>query len=244
VFTKGALLLRRWRHGAPDPAAHVYPIYSHMGLIRLVDFQPVISAILLFQYDRLVSCVADELRRMALQGQDVLITSCAFGNVIPRVAEASFGTGARRLKVLDIIHNELRHARSKLLRFDGQVDYLQGDATAMTLPSGSVAANVMFFLLHELEPDMKRQAIAEAARVLAPGGKLLLAEFHKPSAWPLRALSWLYFKTFEPFGLALWDAQDPVQQLSRMDGVHCERKTVLFGNYQVIVATKQAAPGA
>lgn len=241
VFTKGALLLRRWRHAGPDPAAHIYPIYSHMGLIRLVDFQPVISAILLFQYNRLVSCVADELRRLALQGQDVLITSCAFGNVIPRVAEASFASGARRLKVLDIIHNELRHARSKLQHFGAQVDYLQDDATAMKLPSACVAANVMFFLLHELEPDMKRKAIAEAARVLAPGGKLFLAEFHKPSVWPLRALSWLYFKTFEPFGLALWDVQDPVRQLSRIDGLHCERRTVLFGNFQLIVATKQAA---
>ena len=104
-----------------------------------------------------------------------------------------------------------------------------------------MGANVMFFLLHELDPEMKRKAIAEAARVLALGGKLFIAEFHKPVPWTLRALGWLYFKTFEPFGLALWDVQDPVDQLSAIDGVHCERKTVFLGNFQVIVATRIAA---
>lgn len=240
AFTKGALILRGWRRDARGPAAHVYPLYSTMWLIRLVDVQPVIAAILLFQYDRLVACIVTELRAMALQGQEVLITSCAFGNVIPRVAEASFDAGARSLRVVDIIDNELVHARAKLPQFDGQVDFVRGDATAMGLPSASVAANVLFFLLHELNPDMKRQALAEATRVLAPGGKLLLAEFHKPERWPLRALSWLYFKAFEPFGLALWDVQDPLDQLSAIDGVHCERRTALFGNFQVIVATKSA----
>lgn len=241
VFTKGALFLRSLRRGARGRAAHVYPIYSEMWLIRLVDFQPVISAILLFQYDRLVSWIATDLNRMALQGRDVLITSCAFGDVIPRVVAASLGSGARKVKIVDLIENELVHAQGKLLRFGGRVDYVQGDATAMDLPTASVAANVMFFLLHELEPEMKRKAIAEAARVLAPGGKLFLAEFHKPVPRALRALSWLYFKTFEPFGLALWDVQDPVDQLRTIDCMHCERKTALRGNFQIIVATKAAA---
>jgi len=227
--------------GARSRTAHVYPIYSEMWLIRLVDFQPVISAILLFQYDRLVSCIATGLRSMALNGQDVLITSCAFGNVIPRVVAASLESGASKVKIVDIVENELVHAKRKLPQFGSQVDYVQGDATAMNLPTASVGANVMFFLLHELEPEMKRKAIAEAARVLAPGGKFFLAEFHKPVPLGLRAISWLYFKTFEPFGLALWDVQDPVDQLSTINGMHCERQTAFFGNFQVIVATKNAA---
>jgi SAM-dependent methyltransferase len=239
VVTKGALLMRGLSHSQRTPASHVYPIYSQMWLIRLVDCQPVISAILLFQYARLVSFITDELRSMPLQGQDVLITSCAFGNVIPRVVQAAVGSGARRVKIVDIIQNELSHASGKLPEFAPLLDCFQGDATAMGLPSGSVAANVLFFLLHELEPEMKRKAIAEATRVLAPGGKLFLAEFHRPEPWALRALSWLYFKVFEPFGLALWDVQDPVLQLQSIDGLHCERKTALFGNFQVIVATRR-----
>jgi ubiquinone/menaquinone biosynthesis C-methylase UbiE len=241
VFTKGALILRSLSRSTPSPADHVYPIYSQMWLMRLVDFQPVISAILLFQYDGLVTRIVTELRKMSLQGKDILITSCAFGNVMSRVVEASLGAGARKVKIVDIIDNELLHARSKLLQFDDRVDYLQGDATAMTMPAASVAANVLFFLLHELDPEMKRNAIGEAVRLLAPGGKLFMAEFHKPDPIALRVLSWLYFKTFEPFGLALWDVQDPVAQLSGMAGVRWERSTALFGNFQLIVATKGLA---
>ncbi|TMH29860.1 MAG: hypothetical protein E6H58_15415 [Betaproteobacteria bacterium] len=97
---------------------------------------------------------------------------------------------------------------------------------------------MLFFLLHELPHELKQVALKEACRVLAPGGKLYLAEFHRPHPRMLRALSWTYFKVFEPLGLALWTSHDPLAQLSAMQGMSCERQTVFFGNFQVIVATK------
>jgi hypothetical protein len=51
-------------------------------------------------------------------------------------------------------------------------------------------------------------------------------------------MSWTYFKVFEPLGLALWNTHDPLHQLEAMEGITCERRTVFFGNFQVIVATK------
>jgi SAM-dependent methyltransferase len=140
--TRGALLLRGLSPGAAHDKSHVYTIHSNMRLIKLVDFQPVISAILLFQYQRLVAAI------------------------------------------------------------------------------------------------VKRQALREAGRLLAPGGKLFLAEFHRPDLWVLRALSWTYFKVFEPLGLALWDTHDPLGCLEDMGGWVCERKTYFFGNFQVITATR------
>jgi ubiquinone/menaquinone biosynthesis C-methylase UbiE len=158
--------------------------------------------------------------------------------VIPRVVGAAIDAGARRVLIADIIQNELDHAQGKLGEFAGQVQFVQDNATAMTLPDGSVAANVMFFLLHELPNPLKAVALREAGRVLAPGGRLYLAEFHRPSLRVLRALSWTYFKTFEPWGLALWDTHDPLEQLEALGGFTCERRTFFFGNFQVIVATK------
>lgn len=240
VTTRGTLIVRALLPGTPDPAAHVYPIYSNMHLIRLVDFQPIISAILLFQYDRLVSMITRVLRGMDLGGGKVLITSCAFGNVMPRVAAAAVQAGASEVQVVDIIENELRHARRKMRGMAGALSFHRQDATALRLPSGSVDANVLFFLLHELPDPLKRQALDEACRVLAPGGKLFLAEFHRPHLRVLRALSWTYFKVFEPLGLALWSEHDPMAQLSAMPGLRCERRVAFFGNFQVIVATKAA----
>jgi ubiquinone/menaquinone biosynthesis C-methylase UbiE len=240
VTTRGTLVVRGLLPGAKDPAAHVYPIYSNKHLIRLVDFQPIISAILLFQYDRLVSLIAHSLRATDLRGARLLITSCAFGNVMPRVARAAADSGAAEVQVVDIIENELLHARRKMTGTAPTLSYHRLDATALALPSGSVQANVLFFLLHELPDALKRKALDEACRVLAPGGKLYLAEFHRPHARLLRGFSWLYFKVFEPLGLALWQAQDPMAQLAAMPGMRCERHVIFFGNFQVIVATKAA----
>lgn len=241
TLTRGALFIRGTFGGPQDDAAHVYPIYSNMRLIKLIDFQPLIAAILLFQYDRLVSAITSKLRHMDLGGKKVLITSCAFGNVIPRVVTAAIQSGAHRVLIADIIKNELTHAEGKLSDFAGQIEFLEENATEMQQADGSVAANVIFFLLHELPHHLKGQALREAARVLEPGGKLYLAEFHRPDLWVLRALSWTYFKVFEPLGLALWDTHDPLKQLEAMGGFTCERRTVFFGNFQIIVATKNIA---
>ena len=239
VVTRGALVLRGLSPGAQDEKSHVYPIYSNMRLIKLVDFQPIISAILLFQYHRLVSKIVSGLEQSDLRNKKVLITSCAFGNVIPRVVKAAVEAGAERVLIADIIHNELIHAKSKLGDFSGKVDFIEDNATSMKQADGGVAANVMFFLLHELPHQLKGRALAEAGRMLAPGGKLFLAEFHRPELWVLRALSWTYFKVFEPLGLALWDTHDPLACLEAMGGWKCERTTYFFGNFQIITATKQ-----
>ena len=239
VVTRGALLVRGLAPGAHDEKSHVYPIYSNMRLIKMVDFQPIISAILLFQYHRIVSKIISGLRQQDLRGGKVLITSCAFGNVIPRVVDASVQAGVERVIVADIIRNELVHARSKLDNWPGKVDFIEENAAAMQQEDGAFDANVMFFLLHELPHHLKEPALRDAGRVLAPGGKLFVAEFHRPELWVLRALSWTYFKVFEPLGLALWDTHDPLRCLENMGGWSCERTTYFCGNFQIITATKQ-----
>ena len=241
VVTRGALIVRGLSRSSGSDKAHVYPIYSNMRLIKLVDFQPIISAILLFQYHRLVSKIVAGLAATDLRNRKVLVTSCAFGNVIPRVVQASIESGAERVVIADIIANELLHARSKLGPYSGRVEYIEDNAVAMRQAQGCVDANVMFFLLHELPHELKARALSEAGRMLAPGGKLYLAEFHRPELWVLRALSWTYFKVFEPLGLALWDSHDPLACLEEMGGWTAERTTFFFGNFQVITATKNAS---
>ena len=239
VTTRGTLIVRGLAGGPRNSESHVYPIYSKMGLIKLVDFQPVISAILLFQYHRLVSKIVAGLRATNLKRKKVLITSCAFGNVIPRVVEASVASGAGKVVIADIIRNELTHARGKLdARYSRKIEYVEEDATAMHLQEGFADANIIFFLLHELPHDLKVKALAEAGRMLAPGGKLYLGEFHKPTPLVLKCLSWSYFKVFEPLGLALWDSHDPVAILQKMGGWTVERQTFFFDNFQIITATK------
>jgi ubiquinone/menaquinone biosynthesis C-methylase UbiE len=239
VLTRGALLVRGFSSAQNSAKSHVYPLYSEMRLIKLVDFQPIIAAILLFQYSTLVSKIVAGLRASNLRGKKVLITSCAFGNVIPRVVDAAVQSGAQQVLIADIIPNELEHAKGKLGAYANKVAYVEDNATAMhTQSAGTADANIIFFLLHELPHALKIRALEEAGRMLAPGGKLYLAEFHRPELPILRLLSWTYFKVFEPFGLALWDSHDPVACLDALGGWQCERQTYFFGNFQVVTATK------
>jgi len=238
VLTRGALLVRGLSSAQNSAKSHVYPLYSEMRLIKLVDFQPIIAAILLFQYSTLVSKIVTGLGATDLKNKKVLITSCAFGNVIPRVVDAAVQSGAEQVLIADIIPNELDHARSKLGAYQDKVAFVEDNATAMRLQAGGADANIIFFLLHELPHPLKIQALSEAGRMLAPGGKLYLAEFHRPELPILRLLSWTYFKVFEPFGLALWDTHDPVNCLTEMGGWRCERSTYFFGNFQVVTATR------
>lgn len=240
LVTRGALLLRQVRHENASDTAHVYPLYSNSRLIRLVDFQPVISAILLFQYHRLVSAIARGLGNGNLRGKDVLVTACAFGNVLPRLVSTAIDDGgANRVVITDIIDNELTHAARKLTCYINKVNLRRENAIAMKVPDGAVAANIMFFLLHELPHDHKVKALREAVRVLEPGGRLYLAEFHRPQPLWLRMFSWTYFKVFEPLGLALWDSHDPMTILNEIGGLACTRQTFLCGNFQVLVACKK-----
>ena len=124
------------------------------------------------------------------------------------------------------------------LQRNPNVEYVEEDATSMHLKEGFADANIIFFLLHELPHDLKVKTLSEAGRMLAPGGKLYLGEFHKPTPLVLKCLSWSYFKVFEPLGLALWDSHDPVTILENMGGWTVERQTFFFDNFQIITATK------
>ncbi len=238
TLTRGALLMRQMSRDDRGDTAHVYPLYTDMRLIRMIDFQPLISAILLFQYHWLVSAIVHDLRKADLRGKEVLMTSCAFGNVVPRVVAAAIEGNAKQILIADIVENQLQNAERKLLAHTQKLKLLQGNAIYMALPDGSVAANIIFFLLHELPHTAKELALREAVRVLEPGGKLYLADFHRPEPRALRTLSWIYFKVFEPLGLALWDTHDPLRMLETMGGLTCERRTCFFGNFQVLVASK------
>jgi ubiquinone/menaquinone biosynthesis C-methylase UbiE len=76
---------------------------------------------------------------------------------------------------LDLSEAYCRHARHHLSRWS-RVDLVVGNAEAIPAPDSSFDAVTCIFTFHELPPQARRNAIRECARVLKPGGRLVLLD--------------------------------------------------------------------
>jgi ubiquinone/menaquinone biosynthesis C-methylase UbiE len=82
------------------------------------------------------------------------------------------------------------------------VQWRKGSATALPLAGASVDRVVMSLLLHHLDAGAKRAALAEAVRVLRPGGRLHVADWGRPRDPLMRGAAWALQRLDGPEGLA------------------------------------------
>jgi ubiquinone/menaquinone biosynthesis C-methylase UbiE len=75
----------------------------------------------------------------------------------------------------------VRYAMARALR----VPFVCGDAGRLPFKDGSVRAVSVSFGLHDKSPDLRRAMMAEARRVLAPGGRFIAVDFENP--WSARS---------------------------------------------------------
>ncbi len=239
VLTRISLIFQAHSAKADPDTAHIYWIYKSPFFIRLTDRMFVVSSILLFQYSKLVSCVVKRLNP-SLKGKRVLQISCAFGNVSEKIAESCARQDAAELVLTDIMQSELDNAERKLKKFGNLCTYSRQDATSLEFEDQSFDYVVAFFLPHELPFDKKIKHIAEAKRVLKPGGKVIFGEFHKPRLKILEILGRIYFKIFEPYATEMWDSFDLAKAIKENtdDAYSIEKDTFLFDNFQVLAAKR------
>jgi ubiquinone/menaquinone biosynthesis C-methylase UbiE len=76
---------------------------------------------------------------------------------------------------LDLSDAYCRHARDHLRRWS-RVDLVVGNAEAIPAPDESFDAATCIFTFHELPPEARRNVMRECARVLKPGGRLVLLD--------------------------------------------------------------------
>jgi len=97
-----------------------------------------------------------------------------------RLLEFGSGTGSAthavarafpraKISCLDLSFPYTRHARQQLSGYE-RVECVQGDAAALEFGDGRFDAVYSVFLFHELPLPVREQVLAEAKRVLRPGG--------------------------------------------------------------------------
>jgi ubiquinone/menaquinone biosynthesis C-methylase UbiE len=136
------------------------------------------------QVEVLFKGTANAMRRQALlplaeafAGRDqrklrMIDVGCGTGRFLDFVKQAW-----PRLPVLglDLSHAYIRHARRHLERWSC-VNLIVANAEAIPAQDNSCDAVTSIFMLHELPPEVRRTVIGEAARVLKPGGRLILVD--------------------------------------------------------------------
>ena len=151
--------------------------------------------------------VALTMREATFRGR---LRAQVLDGLAPGAAVVDVGTGTGTLAIA------LAAAGSEVIGVDGDpevlalahakpgadaVQWRMGLATALPLPGAGADRVVMSLLLHHLDPAGKRTALAEALRVLRPGGRLHVADWGRPRDPLMRAAARVLTRVDDAEGL-------------------------------------------
>jgi len=205
--------------------------YVHPKAVHVFEREWLVNLILFGNYGRLRDAALADLGE-TVHGRTLQV-ACAYGNLTPRLQQR-LAPGAR-LDVVDILPIQLKNLGGKLLP-DQRIALLQGDSSALASADSSYDQVLLFFLLHEQPEHVRRGTLAEAMRVVKPGGKIVIVDYHRPGPLhPLRLLMTSVFRRLEPYAMDLWDNEVEAffPELPRPASI--TKKTWFGGLYQKLV---------
>jgi len=175
--------------------------YVHPNAVSLFERQWLVNLILWGNFTRLRDAALDEL------GQNIpgktLRVACVYGDFSTRLADRIAPRGW--LDIVDVLPIQLSSLRKKLAP-GARADTFLRNSADLGFAHASYDQAILFFLLHEQPEAARRQTLSEALRVVKPGGKLVIIDYHQPRR--LHSLRYLFrpvLDWLEPFALDLWN---------------------------------------
>jgi ubiquinone/menaquinone biosynthesis C-methylase UbiE len=205
--------------------------YVHPNAVRFFEREWLVNLILFGNYGRLRDAALDDLGE-TVHGKTLQV-ACAYGNITPRLHSRLAPDAS--LDVVDILPIQLLNLGKKLPA-DDRVVLLQGDSSSLACPDASYDQVLLFFLLHEQPEPVRRATLAEAMRVVRPGGKIVIVDYHRPVPWhPLRLLMTGVFRKLEPYAMDLWNNEVSAFMPEHVRPASIEKQTYYGGLYQKLV---------
>jgi len=208
--------------------------YLHPRAVKIFEHQWIVNSILWGNFARLRDSALDEIGK-SISGRTLQV-ACVYGDFTPKLADRLTPDG--RLDVIDVAPIQLENLKRKI----GDRPNVHPDrqnAAALTFADGAFDQVIVFFLLHELPAEVRKKTVAEVLRVVAPGGKAVFVDYHRPvRQHPHRYLMWPVLKTLEPFALDLWETEISDWFPAAESPVSLEKATYFGGLYQKVVITR------
>jgi ubiquinone/menaquinone biosynthesis C-methylase UbiE len=193
----------------PMPGALPIPIYLeqlywwayvHPRAVRYFERKWLVNVILLGNYRRLCSASLAELGE-TVRGRTLQL-GCVYGNLTALIQQRMSPEAA--LEIVDILPIQLKNLARKLLP-DKRITLRHGDSSSLECPDASYDQVLLFFLLHEQPEQVRRATLYEAMRVVKPGGRIVIVDYHRPRPWhPMRPLIGVVLRNLKPFAVELW----------------------------------------
>lgn len=210
---------------------HYWWAYVHPRAVSIFEREWLVNLILFGNYGRLRDTALTALACPA--AGSILQVACVYGNLTSTLMAQMSATTT--LDVVDILPVQL-HNLSHKIPSDPRVSLVQGDSAALNYADASHDRALLFFLLHEQPEGTRRATLRETLRVVKPGGRVVIVDYHPPRAWhPLRPLMKRVFARLEPFAHDLWE--HTIHDYLPVDiPVKTVEHTTLFGGlYQLLV---------
>jgi len=182
-------------------ARHYWWAYLWPRAVWFFDHQPIINTILFGQYKKLMQATLVRLEHAPKQR--VVQLTCVYGSLTPALIHH---LASAPLHLTDVTPIQLALARSKAKKGPDLL-VTRMNTEQLGYKANSFSTVVMFFLLHEMPAEARKNTLSECMRILAPGGSLLLTEYgplptghllyrFPPSRWLITGL--------EPFLNGFW----------------------------------------
>jgi ubiquinone/menaquinone biosynthesis C-methylase UbiE len=208
--------------------------YVHPNAVHVFERKWLVNTILFGNYGRLrdgaLAALGTPVRGRTLQ------LACVYGDLTPRLCRLLAPDA--HLDVVDILPIQLRNLARKMPA-DPRVALLQGDSSALACADAGYDQVLLFFLLHEQPEHVRRSTLGEAMRVVRPGGRIVIVDYHRPvPLHPLRLPMTGVFRRLEPYAMDLWrhEIEDFMPAHPRPTSI--QKKTSFGGLYQELVVTR------
>jgi ubiquinone/menaquinone biosynthesis C-methylase UbiE len=124
-------------------------------------------------------------------------------------------------------------ARKKAARKGLEIDFRVGVIEALPFPDSSIDVVTSSLMMHHLPEDLKARGLAEIYRVLKPGGRLLIADFMRPTGAFLNHL-FIAFTRHQRLQKGIEDLQGLLRNAGFGQITQSEKKILVIGFLRAI----------